>query len=416
MASTIAPSSPACLARRLCAQNSYCAVQARPAIRMAISLSAGGITLLKRTYSPTLCTRSAASGLRRSALNGPRAPLRGPETMPLYASRCCGVISASVSSLKRRPPAALPDALIAVSSFVVLVSSPPVAWVLLLQPDFLIGRRPRVRVDEQECRLGHAGTDAARPDVVEEAGEAHALEGDLLDALEHRLALLAVELSGLLGEQLIDVGPAAVGVLSVAGEELGQSRGRVAVSPDAAHAHSAEFLGAPGREERRALDVAQRGLDAHRLEVAGHRLAGRVVRRRGVKISAVEAVRIAHLGQELSRLRRIVGVRLDGHAELEALRNEVAVEPRGAQRLGRVEGLAVDGVAGRQAHALVVPRRLRIPHVEEVDVEAGHPAREGELQGGIALDLLGLGHLQQVGDVHLAALEHGHARRRLRHA
>ncbi len=65
----------------LWAQNSYCAPQKRPVIRMAISLSAAGIVDWKRMYSPIFCTRSATSGLRSSALKGPRAPLRGPDTM-----------------------------------------------------------------------------------------------------------------------------------------------------------------------------------------------------------------------------------------------------------------------------------------------------------------------------------------------
>ena len=80
-ASSTAGSIPCREAMREWAQNSNCALQKRPAIRIAISLSAGGMLLWKRTYSPTSWIRSAASGQRRRALNGPLAPLRGPETI-----------------------------------------------------------------------------------------------------------------------------------------------------------------------------------------------------------------------------------------------------------------------------------------------------------------------------------------------
>ena len=73
---------PPLIAIGRCAKNSYFEPQKRALIRMAISLRRAGSTLLKRAYSPTFCTRSASSGLRSSALNGPRAPPRGPLTMP----------------------------------------------------------------------------------------------------------------------------------------------------------------------------------------------------------------------------------------------------------------------------------------------------------------------------------------------
>ncbi len=69
---------------------------------IASSFSRGSIELLKRTNSPTFCTRSAISGLRSSALNGPRCQLpRGPEAMPCATRFWSGVIVASDSGAKR---------------------------------------------------------------------------------------------------------------------------------------------------------------------------------------------------------------------------------------------------------------------------------------------------------------------------
>src|SRR5262249_10314989 len=114
-----------------CAQNSNCALQNRPVIRIAISLSAAGIDVWNRTYSPTLCTRSATSGLRSNALKGPAAPLRGPDTIPRYTSRWRAVIVVAVRRGKRRAPSAgfwerSIVVLLAVSD-IVLSSAPPSA-------------------------------------------------------------------------------------------------------------------------------------------------------------------------------------------------------------------------------------------------------------------------------------------------
>src|SRR6266478_3735981 len=75
IASMIASGSPAVRARRRWAQNSNCALQKRPAIRIAISLSAGGMLLWKRTYSPTSWIRSAASGAAQQGVERAARPL-----------------------------------------------------------------------------------------------------------------------------------------------------------------------------------------------------------------------------------------------------------------------------------------------------------------------------------------------------
>src|SRR6188508_2357221 len=52
-------------------------------------------------YSPTFCTRSPRSGLRSSALNGPRNPCRGPLWIESATRFWSGVMLAAVSGLNR---------------------------------------------------------------------------------------------------------------------------------------------------------------------------------------------------------------------------------------------------------------------------------------------------------------------------
>src|SRR3989442_3495145 len=70
-----------------------------------------------------------------------------------------------------------------------------------LEPDLLVGRRPGIRVDQEQRRLGHAGADAAGPDEFVEGTEADALVDELLDLVEHGLALAAGALPRPLAEK-----------------------------------------------------------------------------------------------------------------------------------------------------------------------------------------------------------------------
>ena len=107
---------------------------------------------------------------------------------------------------------------------------------------------------------------------------------------------------------------------------------------------------------------------------------------------------------------------LERERELELPRDQAAVGPGGAERLRLAEGLTIERVAGGQPHAPVVPRRLRVPLVEVVEVVRADAAREGQLERRILLDVLRLRSVEEVGQVHLAALEHGHPRGGLGHA
>src|SRR5437879_13345063 len=65
---------------------------------IAISFSRGGIELPNRTKAPTRWTRSQSSGLRRSALKGPRSPApRGPDWIASATRFWSAVIVSGVS-------------------------------------------------------------------------------------------------------------------------------------------------------------------------------------------------------------------------------------------------------------------------------------------------------------------------------
>src|SRR5216684_1983599 len=75
-------------------------------MRIANSFRRGGSELLKRMYSPIRCARSVSSGLRSSALNGPRTPPRGPPAISSYTLRCGSFNSPTDSGLNRGPSCA----------------------------------------------------------------------------------------------------------------------------------------------------------------------------------------------------------------------------------------------------------------------------------------------------------------------
>src|SRR3989441_6975180 len=80
---------------------------------------------------------------------------------------------------------------------------------------------------------------------------------------------------------------------------------------------------------------------------------------------------------------------LERNGELERARNDVARRPGGTERLGAADPAPIEGEGGRQSHALVVPGRLRIPLIQEIEIVRADAAREGQLQIRVTLDLLG---------------------------
>src|SRR5215467_13780258 len=219
-------------------------------------------------------------------------------------------------------------------------------------------RRPRIRVDHHERRIGYPRPDAARPDVFEDRRDPHAVGHDLLDLVQERLALLAIGLARLLLVERVDLGIAAVGVRALARIDLRHPRGGVAVERARADAETLRLLRLDRRKVRGALHRPHLQPDANGLEVADDRLTEREVRRQLIELAGVEAVGIPGFGQELLGPNRIVRMRLDRQRELEGAGDEIAGGRRGAERLRVGEPLAVEGIAGGQTHALIGPRRL----------------------------------------------------------
>ncbi len=81
-----------------------------------------------------------------------------------------------------------------------------------------------------------------------------------------------------------------------------------------------------------------------------------------------------------------------------------------------LSALAVDREACRLAHARVVPRRFRVPHIEKIEVMRADPAGKGEFQRRIVLDRLGELALEQIGNIRFAAFQHGKPCRAFRYA
>ncbi len=96
--------------------------------------------------------------------------------------------------------------------------------------------------------------------------------------------------------------------------------------------------------------------------------------------------------------------------ELEAVGDDAPVDPGVAEDLGLVHRRPVQGVAGGQPHAPVVPRRLRVPLVGEVDPVGGEAEVGLEPEPGTAPEILGEGAAHLVDHVHLAPLQRGQPR------
>src|SRR5262249_35428833 len=106
------------------------------------------------------------------------------------------------------------------------------------------------------------------------------------------------------------------------------------------------------------------------------------------EVSGVEPVWIARLGQKLLRLGGVVRGRLERLRELEHSRHEPASRAGQPERLRLVETLTIEGVARGEAHAAVMPWRLRVPLLREIEEgDAGRPRRR-QLESPRPLDLL----------------------------
>ena len=234
---------------------------------------------------------------------------------------------------------------------------------------------------------------------------------DLLDLVQQRLTPLHVGLARLALEEILDVRHHAGGIDAALADVRLEPRGRIAAGARDADDDILQLLLAPGGGHGRALHGPELRADTDVEQIPGQRLAHREVRRPRIEVARVEAVRIAGLGEEFLGLRGIERIGLEEPRELERARDEGAGRLAEAERLGLVERLTVDGVAHGLTHAQVVPRRLRIPLVGQVEPEGSlRLLRRDELEAGGPADVLGHGTGEQIRDVHLAFLQRGRAR------
>src|SRR5207245_2786123 len=120
--------------------------------------------------------------------------------------------------------------------------------------DLLVRIRERVAGDHAERRLLDTWPDSGQERGLEDRREHHTLVHELLDAMQHRLPPLRVDLHGLLAEEAVDVRVAAVGA-DAARDDEGFDPGRRVAGRRAALPHEVpEALFLVGLVECRALE------------------------------------------------------------------------------------------------------------------------------------------------------------------
>src|SRR5206468_6633247 len=91
--------------------------------------------------------------------------------------------------------------------------------LLALELQLLVGRRPRIVGDEAKPGLRNPWAVRLQKGQLPDRQVHDLLVDQLLDAMQHRLALLRVELGRMLPEESVDIGIAAVGVRAARGRE-----------------------------------------------------------------------------------------------------------------------------------------------------------------------------------------------------
>src|SRR5262249_43683029 len=219
-----------------------------------------------------------------------------------------------------------------------------------LEPDLFVRIRKRVAGDEAERRLLKARPVATEKSRLEEWREHRALVHELLNAVQHRRALLGMERDRLLAEEAVDGGVAAIGADTAGDDERFDAGGGVAGRRAARPHELLEALLLITLVEGRALERTQLDANADRHQIVDDDLGGAGIHGVRDELAGVEATRITRLGEELLGLGRIVSVERSWPKELEGVRNDARTDPGEPEILGVVDGLAVDGEIGRQPH------------------------------------------------------------------
>src|SRR5262249_36266114 len=138
--------------------------------------------------------------------------------------------------------------------------------------DILVGCSIGETRDEAEPRLTDTWTHAVDESLLPKVGVNRLVVHDLLHLVQQSFAFLGIELGGLLLEELVKFGVAAVDIDAALGDEGLHSRGGIAEG--AARSLNQIFVAllAIPLEERRALQRPKLSLDAHFREVVEHGL------------------------------------------------------------------------------------------------------------------------------------------------
>ena len=228
----------------------------------------------------------------------------------------------------------------------------------------------------------------------------------LLHFMQNGLPFCSIELDGLKGKQIVDIGVVAVGEGPALHHQALQPCGRVAECARAVLNQVFIFFVGRALDERRPLDRAQFGTDANLPEVINDRFRDIGIGRIAEIQSRIETVRISGVGKQLLRLCRIVHRRrrlpvVFEHVGKDGRPCNVG-KPHG-QRF--VDGLAVDREAGGEAHLWVVPWRFRVPLIREINAEGALHSHRFDTETGGAAQFVGQLAPDRIGDVDFAPFQ-----------
>src|SRR5436190_11375456 len=204
-----------------------------------------------------------------------------------------------------------------------------------LQAEVFVGRGIGMAGDQVEGGLVYPWSLAVEEAELEQRRVHRALVHDLLHAVQQLDALGLVGRLGLLGEQLVDIGIAAIDIGAALDDEgLHPGRG-VAEGAAAALDQVAVFLLAILLGEGGALHRPQFDPDADLLEAVDRRLAEVGIGGVAEVLAAVEAIAESRLRQQLARRSRVVRDLRRLPVALVVLRHDAA----GDQRMGERQRL-----------------------------------------------------------------------------
>src|SRR5262245_50514384 len=248
------------------------------------------------------------------------------------------------------------------------------------QRKVFVGRGVREPGNETEARLGHARAHGVDEGELPDRCVDRPLVHYLLHLVQDCFAPGPIKLNRLLAVKCVDIGIGSIDEYAACNHlRLKAGRG-VAEGARPGLDDVFEGLFGVGLEERDALNRPELGPDADRAETIYHRLADVGVRGIAIVVSGVEPFGMTSFAQQLLCLFTIVNRRgrLPEGFEIVA-NNRVSADKRMPKDERVVDAFAVNREARRTAHALIMPRRLRVPLLGKVEAE--RCLHDGGLEG-----------------------------------